>query len=409
MRTLIAIFLISVTSVSAPAQSPFLSTTLGTRAGAFSARSMALGHTYVTDQPGPAALLGNPATLSAQETQWLVDVSADVTRVKETRKYPVYDSFDAVLIYNNYAINDHLYSKLDGGASWRAIDGAEGSLVLAAASYSAYRFDYRYHEEVRDRYASGGIQDRRLGENRIDVDGDLRCLSLGAAVSESESFAWGIGMALYYGEWTNTTGVYYADPDSTNRVERVDYRPRGLPTEMNLGALWAINQRVSMGTRILLPMGFEVESNPESQETFGVRYPARYTLGVRYRPQSEFRPILLLEGEIITYRDVSNDLDNTFEIRAGAEQEVVAGTPVRLGFVYANAPEDKDRATSLFTAGIGFHLQRLTGDFAVELGKVNTTSPDLFPQSLYGDTDRSDNDKVETALFRGMITLRYAL
>lgn len=421
MRIFFATILICAASALAQAASPGM--TLGERPGAFSARSLGLGHAFLTDQTGPAALLGNPATLAAQTERWTVDLSGDISRVKETRKYPVYDSFDGVLIYNNYAINDHLYSKLDGGVSYRVPIDAVQSLVVSAASYSTYRFDYRYHEEVRDRYSSGGIQDRRLGENRIDVDGDLRSISLGAAARTHGPLAVGFGLNMLTGSWDYVRGVYYANADCTNYVDRIAYEPDGTLAELTLGATWELSPRVTLGARALLPTGDfkftqdvrqddyieNVESGVITSGSVTTTYPSHFAAGVWYRPQSEFRPILMLEGEIHTYSDVSDAYDNTFEIRAGAEQEVVAGTPVRLGFVYAGAPEDENRATALFTAGIGFRLQKLAGDFAMEVGKMTTTSPDLFPQSLYGAANRTDNDKVETALFRGMITLRYTL
>jgi hypothetical protein len=115
----------------------------------------------------------------------------------------------------------------------------------------------------------------------------------------------------------------------------------------------------------------------------------------------------MLEGEVHTFHDVGEPYNNSFEIRAGAEQQVVPGAPVRLGFVYASSPLEKDRATTKFTAGIGFKLQKLDADFGVEVGKMNYVSPDLFPQALFGGTNRVDLDRVETTLFQGMISLRY--
>jgi len=401
------------------AQSPTPDPLLGTRTGAFSARSLSLGHTFLTDESGPASLLGNPATLTRQEKPWRIDLSADIARVKETRKYPFYDSFEGILNYNNYAMNDHLYSKLDGGLAWRAPTKLVESLVVSAATYSVYGFDYRYHEEVRNRYYSGGIQDLKLGENRLDVTGDLRSISLGAAAKSFGPTAVGFGVNLLMGEWSYEKGVFYADPDSANIVSHAEYSPNGTPAEVTFGATYEVNPRVMLGVRALVPTGdFKFDQNATnihgdtvatSTGTVTVTYPSHFAVGVEYRPQSEFRPVLLLEGEIHTYSDVSDLYDNTFEIRAGAEQEVVSGAPVRFGFVYASAPEDKMHARTMFTAGIGFRLQKLAGDFALELGKMNYQAWDMFPQSLYGDTDRTDIDRVETALFRALVTFRYDL
>ncbi len=418
MRSLFICCLSFVVCSLSFAQSPTPDPLLGTRPEAFSARSLGLGRTFMVYESGAASLFGNPATLVNQDSKWRFDLGADVSRVKETRSYPFYDSFDGVLRFNNYAINDHLFSKLDGGISFRVPQRKLDALVISAGSYSAYRFDYRYHEEVRSRFSSGGIQDLKLGENRLDIEGDLRALSLGAAARENK-FSAGFGLSLLSGEWSYNNGVYYVDPDSADRINHADYSPDGTPAEFTFGLGYDLNERVSFGARALLPTG-DFKFERETRSTLGdssifgggtatVTYPSHFAAGVRYRPQHEFRPVLLLEGEIHTYSDVAENMDNTFEIRAGAEQLVTPDSPVRLGFVYYTHPEDEDRATALFTAGVGFHVQKLTGDFGVEIGKINYTHTDMFPQSLYGDNDRSDPDKVETSLFRGMVTMRYAL
>jgi len=415
---MIYLFTLLLIVSSAFAQQPYADPQLGTRPGAFSARSQGMGHAYLTTQDGPAALMGNPATMVNQQSRWLLSIQSDVSRVKETRSYPFYDSFAGVLNNNNYAINDHLYSKLDGGVSYKVKNDKVESLVLSLASYSTYQFDYTYHEEVRNRFSSGGIQDRKLGDNRIDAAGDLRSISLGAAAKTNGPLAVGAALSLLQGDWTYLKGTYYTDPDSINLVTRSEYSPNGTPAEFTIGATYQLNDRVSFGARALMPTGdFKYDSEYTQMDsdttvinsTFTQTYPGRFAAGIQYRPQNQFRPVVLLEGEYLTYSDVQKYFDDTFELRGGVEQQIMPGTPVRFGFVYMTSPEDRERANTFFTAGIGFHLQKLTGDFGVEIGRINYTQSDLFPQSLFGDTDRSDSDKIETSLFRGMITLSWAI
>jgi len=423
MRTLFVLLALAVFASAVCSEPLSPDPQIGARPGAFSARSLGLGHTFVISQSGAAALMGNPATLAAQSTQFRFEGGADLTRIKEVRKYPFYDAFDGVLGYNNYAVNDHLFSKFEGGFSWRAPNEMVESLVLAAGSFSAYRFDYRYLEEVRDRFSSGGIQDRRLGENRLTVEGDLRSLSLGAAARMHGPLALGFSWNGLFGDWVWTKGTYYDEvylnPDSFNVVNRVSYRPAGVPSELAVGGTYEINSRVTVGARALIPAGdfrFNqtgtlrtgvTDTSAEGEVT--VSYPGHYAVGVQYRPRNEFRPLLLLEGEIHTYSRVADNYDDTFEIRAGAEQEIVPGAPARVGFVYATSPEDKNRASSVFTAGIGFHQGRFRQDVGLEFGRINYLSPDLFPQSLFGDLERSDSDRVETAQLRLLLTLTYEL
>ena len=375
-------------------------------------------------------MMSNPATLANQSTRWRIDVNGDVSRVREIRKYPVYDSFNAQLFYNNYAINDHLYSRFDGGVAMKVPSVNQNALVLSLGTYSAYRFDYTYHEEVRNRFSSGGIQDVKLGENRYDIKGDLRNVVGGAAV-QTGKLALGFSVSSLFGSWDYERGVFYADYlaaedaglDSLTYVDRAEYSPHGFVGEFAMGATVQMNDRLLLGARAMIPGGeykFEqdvtensysttIDSTSFVSSTVTATYPMRLGGGLQYRPRGEFRPVLLLEGDWISYSDVQENWDDTFEIRAGAEQQIIPGAPVRLGFVYGTAPQDKERATTLFTAGIGFTLQRLHGDFGMEIGKMAYTNPDLFPQWLYGDDNRVDSDRVETAWFRGLVTLRYEL
>jgi hypothetical protein len=420
MRIVLSLLLSFVVCSLSFSQAPTADPELGVRPEAFSARTLGMGRTFLVGESGVAALFGNPATLTNQSGKWLIDVSADVSRVKETRSYPFYDSFEGVLGYNNYAINDHLYSKLDGGAAWLVPQHSLDALVLSAGSYSTYRFDYLYKEEVRNRFSNGGIQDLKLGENRMEVKGDLRSLSLGAAAREKK-FSAGFGLSFLSGSWSYSRAVLFTEnyPDGIDQSDQIDYETSGTPAEITFGGLYMLNDRLTLGARILAPAGkfkfdrdgvFVVgDSAVRAISTVEVTYPKRFSAGVQFRPQQEYRPVLALEGEYMTYSEVRDTYDDVFEIRAGAEQQVSPGTPIRLGFVYSNNPENKDRAQSLFTAGIGFHVQKLTGDLGVEIGKMSYENADLFPQSLYGDEDRTDTDKIETSLFRGLVTFRYAL
>lgn len=408
MRTFFIVLLLAVSQI-ALAQSLAPDYQMGTRAAAFNARSLGLGHCVLTDQPGASSLLGNPATMAEQTTRWKFDVSGDIARVEETRKYPVYDAFAGVLTWNNYAVNDHLHPYVNAGVSYLIPLAGIPRAVVSAGTYSVYRFDYLYEEEVRDRYSSGGMQDRRVGDNLLESKGDLRSFSLGGAITASKTLDLGFGVSLLSGKWNIKRGVYYVAPDSNDIEERHEYKPSGMPMEFNLGALAHLSPRVVVGARAVVPTGFEMESSTDSVFSLPSTYPTRLGAGIEYRPQAEFQPRLMLEGEFVGYKSVDNNYYNVFEIRAGAEQQIIPGAPVRLGFVYGTAPDNKDRATTLFTAGIGFSVQKFTTDLGMEIGQVNYIAPDLFPQALYGGVNRIDPDRVETNLLRGMITLRYSI
>ncbi|MBK6766609.1 MAG: hypothetical protein IPG71_09935 [bacterium] len=407
-----------VCSLTAFAQSTQPDALMGARPGAFSARSLGLGHSYLTRDAGSAALMGNPALLADQQDDWNLNATVDLSRVRETRSYPFYDAFDGVLGYNNYALNDHVYSKLNGGAAYRLKQDHLDVIVLSAGTYSAYQFDYTYHEEVRNRFTSGGVQDKVLGRNLLEVSGDLRAIALGAAASQGK-MSMGFSLSFLTGEWGYVNGVYFASDDSSDRVMRTDFALDGTPADINFGGSFDLSPRVRLGTRLLFPAGelkYEStntmlvgSSSTEFNQTSTVQYPSHIALGVQYRPQNEFRPELYFESELHTYSEIADEFNDALEFRAGAEQQIVPGTPARFGIVYSTSPTDKDRAATLFSAGVGFVLRNMRADFGLEFGEINYAADDLFQQSIYGDDNRTDRDHVETSVFRGMIELSWGL
>ena len=82
MRFLILSLLLCGLAAVSLAQSPFPETVYGARPGAFATRSLGLGHTFLTDQAGPAALAGNPATLTAQTTRWQFELNGDLANAR---------------------------------------------------------------------------------------------------------------------------------------------------------------------------------------------------------------------------------------------------------------------------------------------------------------------------------------
>ncbi len=391
---------------------------LATRPGAYSARALSMGRTVLTTEFGAPALLGNPALLASPGDSLRLDVTADLTRVKETRSYPIHDAFTGVLAYNNYVLNDHPFSKLDGGAVYNMPHGELPVIALGVGTYSVYQFDYRYHEEVRYRNAVGGILDMPMANNRLDINGDLRSFSFGVAVRERFPVTVGVSVNMLAGDWTYEEGTYWVSEDSTNIVTHTEYSLDGIPSEIIAGIAGDLSERVSLGARALFPTSrfdFDTKTRIEqggdtvfSSGTLSQRYPSRFGLGVQYRPRSDFMPRILFEGEYVTYSDVHDGWDDVFEMRCGVEQQVMRGVPVRAGFYYTKAPDNSERSLATFSMGIGMQVRRFFADFGMELGRVAYTNPDLFPNTRFGGV-RVDMDRVETGLWRGIVSVHYEL
>jgi hypothetical protein len=418
MKSLIAfLLLVSLAGLAAGAEL-YPDALLATRTGAYSARALGMGRTVLTSEYGAPALLCNPALLAGPEDSLRLDATVDLTRVKETRAYPIHDAFTGVLAYNNYVLNDHLYSKLDGGAVYNIPSKRLSVLALGVGSYSVYQFDYRYHEEVRYRNAVGGILDMPMANNRLDINGDLRSISLGAAVRERFPVTVGLSANLLTGKWTYEEGTFWVSPDSANIVTHTEYSLKGTPAEIVAGVACELSERVSLGARALVPTGsFEFDTKTRIEQggdtvfssgSVSQRYPSRFGLGVQYRPRSDFMPRILLEGEYVTYSDVRSGWKDILEIHSGVEQQVVRGVPVRAGFYYAKAPDNSERSLATFSMGIGMQVKRFFADFGMELGKVAYSNPDLFPNTRFGGVP-IDMDHVDTGLWRGIVSVHYEL
>ncbi len=91
-----------------------------------------------------------------------------------------------------------------------------------------------------------------MGKNLLEVNGDLRAFSLGAAAAQGK-LAMGFSLSLLTGDWGYVNGVYYASADSADMVYRSDYSLDGTPADLNFGGTYDVNPRVRLGARALFP------------------------------------------------------------------------------------------------------------------------------------------------------------
>lgn len=94
--------------------------------------------------------------------------------------------------------------------------------------------------------------------------------------------------------------------------------------------------------------------------------------------------------------------------------------PLRLGFSYSPTPKDKEVTLTTFSAGTSVNLPyRFTLDLGLEIGTMNYTHPDLFPDGYYANenlwntdydplpVDREDVDSVDDFLTNFMASLSW--
>lgn len=398
-----------------------LQTGFGTPIVAHSARSLALGGVGIASQTTPDALAVNPALLAWGNGPADVILSGKISRQQESRSYPVYDSFNAVLVYNEYAMNDHLFSEVDGGVRFTLPQNAIPAVALAVGTFPYYSHDYRYQEEVRDRYASGGVVDRVLGWNRIDMDGEVRAVLLGAGVEPVTNLALGVSAGAILNHLGSTWSVDYANPDSADNSVRDDFETEGMTWILTLGAAYRLSPRVTVGFRSEIPVGkweLAASQTVNGQQLYpdmssvSHKYPLSIGGGIQYKPMSLHRPTLMLDVNWTDWSAAeingeSANFDDVLEIRAGVEQRVFENVPVRFGCAYIPSNLDRELALTMISLGTGFQAGAFRLDVGTEFGRRKYRLVDPFPDHLYGGVDRVDPDQVEEWIMNGILSVTY--
>jgi hypothetical protein len=398
-----------------------LQTGFGTPVPAYSARSLSLGGVGIACQTTPDALVVNPALMVWGSGAAEVLLSGTISRQQESRSYPVYDSFDAILVYNQYAMNDHLFSEANGAVRFTVPQNLVPAVALGVGTFAYYTHDYRYKEEVRDRYASGGVVDRVLGWNKIEMDGEVRAILLGAAVEPIPNLAVGLNAGAVLDNLGNTWSVDYTNPDSSDFYVRENLETDAMEWIATFGCAYRLSPRVTLGLRSVLPLGDwemimerEVPIQMSSSYTSDVvyKYPLSVGWGVQYRPMSLHRPALMLDMIWTNWSAAeiggeSTNYDDVLEIHAGVEHRVFENIPVRLGCSYVPSYLDRELTMTMISLGTGFQAGAFRLDVATNFGRRQYRLDDAFPDHYYGGVDRTDRDQVEERIMNGMVSVTY--
>ncbi len=398
-----------------------LQTGFGSPITAHTARSLALGGTGIASLTTPDALAVNPAMLAWGEGSAEALLSGRISRQQESRSYPVYDSFDAVLVYNQYTLNDHLFSEANGAVRFTIPQEMLPSLAVGVGTFSVYSHDYRYKEEVRDRFASGGIQDRVLGWNTMESEGEVRTVLLGVGVEPTPNLALGMNIGMVLDNLGTTWSLDFTDPEAGEIFIREDQETDGMEWMVTLGGAYKVSPRVNLGFRASLPVGeWNLTYDWDSaggflvpmDETITYKYPMSLGWGVEYRPMNQHRPALMLDIHWTNWSaaEVNGEdtgFDDVLEIRAGVEYRVFQTIPVRLGCSYVPSYLDRELTMTMISLGTGFQAGRFNLDLGTDFGRREYRLDDAFHDSYYGGESRTDRDRVEDRLMNGIISVTY--
>jgi hypothetical protein len=382
----------------------------GDKVGIFDARSLAMAGTGAAFGENAFALHANPACLAAV-TDFAVISSIALVKVDEDRAFPFHDSFDGFVDYNTYAMNSNVFGSYALGVV-KSFPQMRRFPNLALAGYPLYDWNYDYFEEVRDE------SDQLIGKNIIEHRDGVYALSLGAAEGVTPWLEAGLSI-----NYLKAGGIFErrAIGETLIAQDRQELDADGF--NLNLGTVAQVSQRLRLGlvyrSQAKLDGTLEISgidiANPDSSAKLEYTYPHALVLGVEFRPRNDVTTRLNFDIQFTQWskfkdeNDESVKFDDIWEFAGAVEHEFFIGAPIRFGFRYQPSYQDKAITTTAVSFGTGFQYQGFQIDLGGEIGTRSWRQMDVFPESYYGGTERSEKDRVEESLLRAMVSVGYRI
>ncbi len=348
----------------------------------------AMGGTGVTLYRGGMSGLLNPAMLTA-ETGLRLDLALSLDHEDEDRFQPLFDTFDSYVTDVAIASNRHDFWGAGFAFAGRVTDG-DYPLVMSLSLADRYAFAYAFEEEIRDPDSGNSPRDQILEDRSYEVEGTLRDLSLGVATEVLPGYSLGVGVNYAFGSrdeiWSRR---YYDTPDSSYvRTEQWDLSG----VNATVGLRIRLSQRIDLGVAYETPLTADgdlesgYDGEPTATESAEVRYPGEYRVGIAVRPRNDPRTTIAAE---IAYREWSeledsrtpgaDDLEDVLDVRLGVEHTFTNAMGMLFGFGHYDSYLDREAGTSAFTGGVRAPLGAGALVVSLELSKVSSHQPHIFP------------------------------
>jgi len=362
----------------------------------------------------------NPALLSKVKTGFVFNFGSAFNKLTEDRSYPYYDSFVGFNDYGSYSFNSHWYQSFYGSVSYHLQVSGLGGFAIGTGFQPFKNFSYNYVEEVRDPFDTS---DKLLGYNSIGLEGVLNEVPLSIAIQPLENLATGIKIGVLSGsiDYTNTVEPKTPEHENAAGREKTNTELDNTPMLFSAGFTFQLNERLTLGAVVNSP--YTIKSAYHFKSTFGdsadnkgtneMDYPLSIAAGLEYKFQNVLAARINVDFEYefwSRFKDSNIDGLNyydTFSIRTGIEHNFFDKIPLRAGFYYSKLPQSKDFSRTVITAGSGIQVGELDINFAGGVSSFKYYQDDLFPDSVYGFSDRSDSDRVQLTSYFVRISFNY--
>mgnify|MGYP001221849286 FL=1 len=392
------------------------------------ARSMAIGHSYLTFGSSSKLILSNPAKISRLGNQ--LDFHINLSSLSERRSRIIRDNWGEFLAETDYAFNKNNYLS----ESWGLIhlnsrnSNKINSETIFAFGYhysKLYSFNYNYEEEVRSdadlEDGIVGIDDPIIGFHTYHTEGDVGVHSIALSMSNLSNYALGFTVnkinsqsklndyiyvnVIDPGYYANNNIAIAQDINNTYKIDSDYFYTVSLDVfdsnfEMTIAAeqglsIETIGQSVpiQISNHTGLPLFFAMNSNNELEYLIaGLNQTKinKYHFGLLFKPQSKNLSFAFettqewINIPLFGVNSNSNNIQYSFdaqlmEFRFGFEYARFKSFPIRAGLVYSESILTDPKTT--ITLGTGKKFGKfVTLDLALDYSTVNYNYYDLFPE-----------------------------
>jgi hypothetical protein len=359
----------------------------------YDARSLAMGGAGLASADGAAGMALNPALLG--KTRGIdVAVTGIVVLAEEARETPLHDSFDGVIAYNTYALNNSVYDRYAGAVAFSpSTELAEFEWAPNVGIGYGPRLDmsYGYHVQYRDPDFQTEPADKILYDYYAEGDGGVDAFSVGLGQEVAPDVYVGLGVDFLRGDYeVRQRWIYPVDSDEEDASLTGEFNGvKG--TRFTVGVLVERFHRIDIAAVYRGPFTLEgeydarpVEPAASSVGEFDHEYPGSFALGLEYHPRNLLRTTVSCDVEYTPWSDFTQfvrvdgleeneeesdpELDDTLTYRLGVEHGFFDNTFARFGFSYQPSYVDEGRTTAAFSLGLGLDVLGARVDIGGQVG-----------------------------------------
>ena len=346
----------------------------------YDARTLAMGGAGLAAAEGAIGLVVNPALLGKTEGLDVAFTGA-VVLAEEARETPLHDSFDGVIGYNTYALNNEVYDRFVGVVAFDpSSEFSEFDWAPVVAIGYGPRLDMSYgcHIQYRDPDFQTEPADKILYDYYLEGDGGVNAFTVGLGQEVAPDVYVGLGVDFLRGDYkTSERTVYPPDSDEEDVSTSTEYE-NVAGTRFTLGLQYEAFHRIDMAlvyrTPFTLDGSFSSSDGGRSSEDFEYKYPGTLALGVKYRPRNLLTTVVTADIEFTNWSDLDDTmdgdpgLDDTVVYRLGVEHGFFDDTFARFGFAYVPSYVDNSTTTAAFSLGLGMELMGVRVDLGGQVG-----------------------------------------